>query len=54
VGGLASGFACAWIADLPRVQESPVEKLWRLASYGSLAVTAWSFLQMFLWFRIVR
>ncbi len=54
LGGLASGFACAYVADLPRIEAAPVEKFWRLASYGCLTLTAWSFLQMFLWFKVVR
>lgn len=54
VGGLASGFGLAWIAGLPRIESAFSERLWRFASYVCLGLTAWSFLQMFLWFRIVR
>jgi rhomboid protease GluP len=53
VGGLAAGFACGYGAGLPSIVENTAEKLWRVAAYAALAVTAYSFLQMFLWFRSV-
>ncbi len=50
LGGLAAGFACAWVAGTPHYPGSWREKLWAGAAGLSLALTALAFLRMFLWF----
>jgi rhomboid protease GluP len=50
LGGLAAGFAVAWLAGLPRQQNGWREPFWRGVSYLCLALTALSFLQMYLAF----
>jgi rhomboid protease GluP len=50
IGGLVSGFALAYVAGVPRVEGSLGEKVWRLASWGCIFLTALSFLKMYLWF----
>jgi membrane associated rhomboid family serine protease len=51
LGGLTAGFACAYVAGLPKLIDNWVERLWRYAAYASLALTALSFIEWFLWFR---
>jgi rhomboid protease GluP len=51
IGGLAGGFAVAWIADLPTLGYHWREKVWTCAMYACLALTALSFVEMFLTFR---
>ncbi len=53
IGGLAGGFGVAYIAGIPRFPGSLTERLWRVASYVCLAITAFCFLQMYLWFAAV-
>jgi rhomboid protease GluP len=53
IGGLAAGFAAGYVAGLPSIVENFTEKIWRMAAYAALLVTALSFLRMFLWFRNV-
>jgi rhomboid protease GluP len=50
VGGVAGGFAVAYIAGQPRLTDSRVEVLWRVASWLSILLTAVSFLAWYLWF----
>jgi len=50
VGGLAGGFAIAYLAGEPRLENSPTEKLWKVASWFCILLTAVSFLNMYLWF----
>lgn len=50
LGGLAGGFAVAYVAGLPGILRSAAERIWDVASWVCLAVTAYSFLQVFLWF----
>ena len=50
IGGLAGGFAVAWLADLP----SPIpsrERIWTYGAWVCLALTAIAFAEMFLEFR---
>lgn len=55
LGGLAGGFAVAWLAGPPRLVENDWrERLWRWVSYGCLALTLVAFGNMFLWFLAVE
>jgi rhomboid protease GluP len=47
VGGLASGFAVAYVAGTQRYEGSPVEKLWRVAAACCGLLTAACFLEMY-------
>lgn len=49
LGGLAAGFALAYVAGTPRATGFS-ERLWRGAAYACLLLTGFSFLRMFLWF----
>lgn len=51
LGGLASGFGIAYIAGLPR-EYGFAERFWRAAAYICVALTAYSFLKMYLWFAV--
>jgi len=51
LGGLAVGFGAAYLAGQPRLQGSPTETLWTVASWLCVLLTASSFLLMYLWFR---
>ena len=46
LGGLAAGFALAWIMDAPRAVPRWTDTLWRIAAGVSLALTALSFALM--------
>jgi rhomboid protease GluP len=50
LGGLAGGFAVAYLAGTPGLPDSWTEKLWRVASWSCIVMTAVSFLKMYLWF----
>ena len=50
LGGLAAGFAIAFLAGTPRLVGHWVEKLWLAAASLSVLVTVVAFLQMFWWF----
>ena len=50
LGGLAGGFAIAYIAQLPGRQGSATETLWRVASWCCVIITVVSFLKWWLWF----
>ncbi|MBI4873132.1 MAG: rhomboid family intramembrane serine protease [Acidobacteria bacterium] len=52
LGGLAAGFACAWLAGVPRLISDRREKIWTVLTGLSLALTAISFLLMFAWFSL--
>ncbi|MBP1598231.1 MAG: hypothetical protein H6Q05_3608, partial [Acidobacteria bacterium] len=39
------------LAGLPSIVENFTERIWRIAAYACLLLTAYSFLRMFLWFR---
>jgi rhomboid protease GluP len=51
IGGLAGGFGVAWIAGLPSLGHHWREKIWTVAMYACLVLTAFSFIEMFLTFR---
>jgi rhomboid protease GluP len=46
LGGLAAGFAIAWIAGPPKLYESWRDTLWKAAAGVCVAITAFSFLMM--------
>jgi rhomboid protease GluP len=46
IGGLAGGFALAWLMDTPRVTGRWTDKLWRTLAGLCVAITALSFLLM--------
>jgi rhomboid protease GluP len=50
IGGLAAGFAVAWLAGTPRLVQDWTERLWRGAAAACVVLTAGSFLLMYLWF----
>jgi rhomboid protease GluP len=50
IGGLAGGFAVAYLAGLPRLEASPQEQGWRVASYACIGLTAFCFFEMYQWF----
>jgi rhomboid protease GluP len=47
VGGLAAGFVVAYFAGLPRLEDSPAEQAWRIASYVCIGLTAFCFYEMY-------
>ena len=49
IGGLAAGFAVAYIAETPRATGA-TEGLWRAASWFCVILTVVSFIKMWLWF----
>src|SRR5579872_151250 len=49
VGGIAGGFLMGYFAGTPGLLDNWVEKFWRAACGVSLALTAYSFAEMFLW-----
>ncbi len=51
IGGLAAGFGLGYVAGLPSIRETLTERLWQVAAYACAGLTAYSFLQMFLWLR---
>jgi rhomboid protease GluP len=50
IGGLAGGFAVAYLAGMSRRAGSPVEQVWRVAAWGAIGLTGLSFLKWYLWF----
>jgi len=50
LGGVAGGFAVAYVAGIPTHTRSD-EGLWRTLAWISIAITAYAFFQMFLWVR---
>jgi len=52
LGGLAAGFAAAYVVRLPGEWGPAGEKGWGAAAGIAVALTAWAFLQMFLWFAL--
>ena len=50
LGGLAGGFAVAYVAQLPGRQGSATESLWRVAAWSCIILTLVSFLKWWLWF----
>lgn len=49
LGGLAAGFGAGYLAGLPDAVRGFRERFWQAAAAAAVAVTAFSFLQMFLW-----
>jgi rhomboid protease GluP len=49
IGGAAAGFGVAYLAGLPRLEGSPVERLWRVAAWLCILITVVCFLNMYLW-----
>jgi len=49
-GGLLGGFAVAYLAGTPRLVESWTGRLWQFCAWACIAITAASFLNMYLWF----
>ena len=49
IGGLAAGFAVAYLAGTPRVIGTG-ERIWQGAAVACVLITAYSFLKMYLWF----
>ncbi|MEK7409587.1 MAG: rhomboid family intramembrane serine protease [Acidobacteriota bacterium] len=49
LGGLAAGFGVGYLAGTPGVRKSTGERLWRAAAYVCIALTALSFVNMYLW-----
>jgi rhomboid protease GluP len=47
IGGLAAGFAGAWLAGLPNPFNAATETIWRWASFVCLGITALAFIKMF-------
>jgi rhomboid protease GluP len=50
IGGLVAGFGIGYLAGTPRYEGAPVEAFWKGGSWVCLAITAFSFLKMYLWF----
>jgi rhomboid protease GluP len=50
IGGLVSGFAIAWLTGTPRHENSPIEKVWKIAGLICLLLTAACLLEAFLFF----
>jgi rhomboid protease GluP len=50
IGGLATGFVTAYFTGTPRIGSSTAEQAWRWAAWGCAAVTAYSFVRMYLSF----
>jgi len=49
LGGLASGFAVAYLVGQPGRVGSPLERIWRVAAWLCILITAFCFLKMYLW-----
>lgn len=50
VGGLGAGFLFGHLAGVPKLIPTIGERLWRAAAYACVLLTAFSFLEMYLWF----
>jgi uncharacterized membrane protein len=50
IGGLATGFAIAYVAGTPRLFSSPGEQVWRWMAWASVALTVYCFVKMYLSF----
>ena len=53
IGGLASGFAIAWVAGTPRAAESPGERIWGIGAIVCIILTVACFALMFLNFAAI-
>ena len=54
IGGLAGGFAVAFVAGVPNRTRTVGERVWRVAAMACVAITAVSFVQMYMWFATTR
>jgi rhomboid protease GluP len=50
LGGFMAGFATAYLAGMPGVEGSWTERLWQFSAWACIAITAVSFLKMYLSF----
>jgi len=50
LGGLAAGFAGAYLMGTPSLVENWREWLWKVTAIGSVALTVLAFAEMYLWF----
>lgn len=51
VGGLAGGFVVGYVAGTPKLIETALpERLWRIAAWICMGLTAIAFVNMYLWF----
>jgi rhomboid protease GluP len=50
LGGLAGGFAVAYVAGQPKYEGSGLERFWRVAAGFCILATGYSFLKWYLWF----
>lgn len=53
IGGLAAGFAAAYVAGTPKLVQTRGEWFWQVAAYVCALLTAFSFFQMYRWFAAV-
>jgi rhomboid protease GluP len=51
IGGLIGGFGIGYLADRPQHPGSWIERFWHIAAGGAIAITGFSFLKWYLWFR---
>lgn len=51
LGGLAAGFVAGYAGGTPKlVETAPAERLWRIAAWVSIGITAFCFVKMYQWF----
>ncbi len=50
LGGLAAGFASAYVMGTPLLVENWREWIWKATAIGSVALTALAFVEMYIWF----
>jgi hypothetical protein len=53
LGGLAGGFLLGLIMGLPKLPNSPVERLWRIVAIAVVALTVYAFVQDFRMFALL-
>jgi membrane associated rhomboid family serine protease len=53
IGGLAAGFGMAWLTGTPKLIDTPAERVWTVLSWLCLALTAYSFVNMYLFYAAV-
>jgi rhomboid protease GluP len=53
IGGLAGGFATAYVAGRPEYPGSATERVWQVAGILAVLATLYSFLKWYLWFRAI-
>jgi membrane associated rhomboid family serine protease len=50
IGGLTTGFACAYLAGTPKLTETGGEQFWRIGAWASVIVTVLCFVRMYMTF----